>query len=147
MMEQLQGLTLEERKQEASRVASALYRQDPDWVTFFREILGISGVVRRLFPEREWMGEFEKTTEYTEIQLMLARLRQRSSTRGDSQEPIRVITVRLPRSLHETLQAEAYAHETSMNKLCITKLLRMVDGELAETQFNAADVTHERPNP
>ncbi|MHB8974008.1 MAG: toxin-antitoxin system HicB family antitoxin [Pirellulaceae bacterium] len=147
MMEQLQGTTLEERKLEASRVASALYRQDPDWVTFFREILGIGGMVRRLFPDRELMGEFEKTTEYAEIQLMLARLRQRSSTRGDSQEPMRVITVRLPRSLHETLQAEAYAHQTSMNKLCITKLLRVVDGELTEMQFNAPGGEQEPTNP
>ena len=147
MTEQLQSMTLEERKLEASRVASALYCQDPDWVTFFREILGIGGVVRRLFPEREWMGKFEKTTEYSEIQLMLARLRQRSSTRGDSQEPMRVITVRLPRSLHETLHAEACAHQTSMNKLCITKLLRVVDGELTEIQFSGPGGAQERTNP
>jgi predicted HicB family RNase H-like nuclease len=147
MMDQLQGATLEERRLEAYRVASALYRQDPDWVTFFREILGIGGAVRRLFPEREWMGEFEKTTECSEIQLMLARLRQRSSTRGDGQEPIRVITVRLPRSLHETLQAEACTHQMSMNKLCITKLLQIVDGELTEIQFNAPGDADEQTNP
>ena len=42
---------LADRKQEAYRIALALYQQNPDWVTFFREILGIGGVVRRLFPE------------------------------------------------------------------------------------------------
>ncbi len=61
MTEQLQGTTLDERRLEAYRVALALYRQDPDWVTFFREILGIGGVVRRLFRDREAMVEFEKS--------------------------------------------------------------------------------------
>ena len=75
------------------------------------------------FPSAKELTEFERTTEYAEIQLMLARLRQRTSTRVDNQEPTRVITVRMPQSLHEALQAEAHAHQTSMNKLCITKLL------------------------
>ncbi len=35
---------LSDRKQEAYRVALALYKQNPDWVTYFREILGIGGV-------------------------------------------------------------------------------------------------------
>ena len=147
MTEQLQGATVDERRMEAYRVALALYDQDPDWVTFFREILGIGGVVRRLFRDREAMVEFEKSTEYSEIQLMLARLRRRSNTRGDGQEPTRVITVRLPQSLHEALQAEAYAHETSMNKLCITKLLQVIDGELTEVPATHPGAKREPTNP
>ena len=56
MTQELHETTVEDRRQEAYRVAEALYRQDPDWVTFFREILGIGGVVRRLFPRprRTW---------------------------------------------------------------------------------------------
>ena len=130
MTHELHDMAVEDRKQEAYRVAGALYRQDPDWVTFFREILGIGGVVRRLFPEPEDLTEFERTIEYAEIQLMLARLRQRTSTRIEKPEPTRVITVRMPQSLHEALQAEAHAHQTSMNKLCITKLLQVIEGEL-----------------
>jgi hypothetical protein len=38
-----------------------------------------------------------------------------------------MITVRLPKSLHEALQAEAHVHRVSMNRLCITKLLQVVD--------------------
>ena len=100
-------------------------------MTFFREILGIGGVVRRLFPEDEALLEFEKTEEHAEIQSMLARLRQKSDNRGETPEPTRVITVRLPKSLHEALQAEAHLHQTSMNKLCISKLLQVIDDEFA----------------
>ena len=119
------------RKQEAYRIALALYQQKPDWVTFFREILGIGGVVRRLFSEDTELLEFESTEEHSEIQLMLARLRQ-NSNRGETQEPTRVITVRLPQSLHATLLAEAHLHQTSMNKLCISKLLRVIDNEFTD---------------
>jgi predicted HicB family RNase H-like nuclease len=130
MTEHLYQMTAEERRQEAFRVADALYRQAPDWVTYFREILGIGGVVRRLFSDRDDLVEFEKTEEYAEIQLMLARLRQRTSPTSQRPEPTRVITVRMPQSLHEALQAEAHAHQTSMNKLCIAKLLQVIDEEL-----------------
>ncbi len=47
----------------------------------------------------------------------------------EAQEPTRVITVRLPKSLHEALRVEAHEHRTSMNKLCISKLLQIIDGQ------------------
>ena len=47
----------------------------------------------------------------------------------ETAEPTRVITVRLPKSLHESLRDEAYEHRTSMNKLCISKLLQFIDGQ------------------
>lgn len=128
-----------DRKQEAFRVALALYEQNPHWVTFFREILGIGGVVRRLFPDDEKLLEFENMPEHAEIQSMLARLR-RKSNRGEKQEPTRVITVRLPQSLHEALQAQAHLHQTSMNKLCISKLLQVIDDEFTgQTRSRLAD--------
>jgi predicted HicB family RNase H-like nuclease len=51
----------------------------------------------------------------------------------DDKEPTRVITVRLPKSIHEALRAEAHSRQISMNKLCITKLLRTLD-QLAEAE-------------
>jgi predicted HicB family RNase H-like nuclease len=76
------------------------------------------------------LARFEQTREYGEIQQMVAKLRERASEPVDSREPTRVITVRLPKSLHESLRAEAHDRKTSMNKLCISKLLQMVDDEL-----------------
>ena len=135
---------LADRKQEAYRIALALYQQNPDWVTFFREILGIGGVVRRLFPDDKVLLEFENTEEHAEIQLMLARLRQKSN-RGETQEPTRVITVRLPQSLHEALQAEAHLHQTSMNKLCISKLLQVIEDEFTGKTRNRLETTQGMP--
>jgi predicted HicB family RNase H-like nuclease len=97
-----------DRGQEAYRVAGEMFRQEPDWVTFFREVLGVDGVVQQ----------------------MLARLRDKNDISSEGIEPTRVITVRMPKSLHESLRAEAHMRKTSMNKLCISKLLQMIDDEL-----------------
>ncbi|PHS03012.1 MAG: hypothetical protein COA78_19430 [Blastopirellula sp.] len=122
--------TVAEKKQEIVRIARELFRQSPDWVTFFREVLGAEGVVRRLFTAPEALDEFEKSSEYGEIQLMIAKLRERSNVQAESKEPTRVITVRLPKSLHESLRVEAHSRRTSMNKLCISKLLQVIDNSM-----------------
>ncbi|MCA9270254.1 MAG: toxin-antitoxin system HicB family antitoxin [Planctomycetales bacterium] len=118
------------REQEVYRVASELFRQNPDWVTFFREVLGVEGVIRRVFNTQEAVENFEQCAEYAEIQQMVAKLREKSGAAIDDKEPTRVITVRLPKSLHESLRAEAHQKRTSMNKLCISKLLQVIDDEL-----------------
>jgi predicted HicB family RNase H-like nuclease len=109
------------------RVAYDRYCQNPDWVSFFRDILGLSGLVRQCFVTRESMAAFERTDTYAEIQQMLTRLRERSADAPPLQEATKVITVRLPKSLHDALRAEAHDHHTSMNKLCISKLLQFID--------------------
>ena len=117
----------ENREAKVYRVASELYRQDPDWVTFFREVMGVEGIVRRVFTSPAELARFEQTREFQEIQQMVAKLRERASEPADAREPTRVITVRLPKSLHESLRTEAHERKTSMNKLCISKLLQIVD--------------------
>jgi predicted HicB family RNase H-like nuclease len=121
----------EDRKQTAQRIAAEMFSHTPDWITFFREVLGVDGLIRRLFANADDLAAFEKTAEYAEIQNMLARLRERTGAAADGKEPTRVITVRLPKSLHESLRAEAHDRNTSMNQLCISKLLMVIDAELA----------------
>lgn len=118
------------KRQEVCRVAAEMFRQNADWVTFFREVLGITGVARRVFSTPEEMEAFEKTGEYAELQGMVAKLRERSRNQSVSNEPTRVITVRLPKSLHESLKAESHQRRASMNQLCISKLLQVIDNDL-----------------
>jgi predicted HicB family RNase H-like nuclease len=120
---------MSEHGQDVYRVASELYGTGPDWVTFFREVLGVGGLIRRTHADPAALAAFEQSNDYQQIQQMLAKLRERPAP-TDPGEPTRVITVRLPQSLHESLQAEAYEKHTSMNKLCISKLLQVVDNEL-----------------
>ena len=118
------------RRQEVFRIADELYHQNPDWVTFFREVLGVEGAARRMFPTADEFLVFEQSEEYAEIQQMVAKLRENNRAQAQGSEPTRVITVRLPKSLHESLRTEAHERRTSMNKLCISKLLQVIDGNL-----------------
>ena len=124
----------EDRKHTAQRIANEMFHQQPDWITFFREVLGVDGLLRKLFASPEELAAFEKTPEYAEIQLLLARLRERTGAAADGKEPTRVITVRLPKSLHEALKTEAHDRKTSMNQLCISKLLQVIDAELVTVE-------------
>jgi predicted HicB family RNase H-like nuclease len=135
-MDTVQQLTIEERRTQAHRKAAETFRRSPDWVTFYREILGVDGVIDSLFPTFDKRSDFEKSEEFAKIQQMLARLREKSRGQKQPDEPTRVITVRLPQSLHEALRHEAHNHKTSMNKLCISKLLQVVEDDLIPSDFH-----------
>ena len=110
-----------DQHEEIKQTAEALYLTGPDWITFFREILGHHGLIRRTCQTPEALAAFEQTETYRQIQLMLTELRKRNILVDDPDEPTRMITVRIPKSLHETLRNEAYERHTSINKLCISK--------------------------
>ena len=63
----------------------------------------------------------------------------------DPSEPPQVITIRLPRCLHDALRVEAHEHRTSMNKLCISKLLQLIDAEMVPGEtFGAPEADAEK---
>ncbi len=120
----------QEKYQEVLEVAETLYRQNPDWVTFFREILGVEGAVRKAFPTFDELTAFEQSPQFDKIQKLVVRLREKRSNVDVETEPTRVITVRLPKSMHEYLRTEAHDLRTSMNKLCISKLLQVIGEDM-----------------
>jgi predicted HicB family RNase H-like nuclease len=134
-----------EKYQQILQFARGLYDQGPDWVTFFRELLGVDGLVRRTFTRIDDLSAFEKTAEYEQIQKWLVKLREQRPTADLESEPTRVITVRLPKSMHEYLRTEAHDLRTSMNKLCISKLLQVIEQDLIPTE-RAGSTTHRKPS-
>lgn len=118
------------RRQDAVQVATDLYRVNPDWAIFYREILGVDGVVRKLFSTPKEYRKFQSSAEYAKIQLMLSQLRNSLPGSGVDKEPLKMITVRLPESLHASIREEAERMETSVNRLCITKLLQAISDDL-----------------
>ena len=109
------------------QIAERLYAMDPEWVVFFREVLGVDGVVRRTFDEPESLIRFECSPQYARIREMLDALRSRQQEKSPERESQRVVTVRMPRSLHETLKNEAGLLRVSVNTLCISKLMKLLD--------------------
>jgi hypothetical protein len=119
-----------DKYQEVLQAAENCYRQNPDWVTFFREVLGVEGAVRRTFPTFDELTAFEQSDQYGKIQKLLVKLREKRPSADADNEPTRVITVRLPKSMHESLRTEAHDLRTSMNKLCISKLLQVIGEDM-----------------
>ena len=106
---------------EIKHAVEKLFATKPDWMKFYREVMGLHGLIRQAFPSLEAMAEFEQTDTYREIHRMLTELRKHHPPK-ELAEDTKVITVRIPQSLHEALRIEAYEHHTTMNKLCISKL-------------------------
>ena len=109
------------------QVAERLYGMDPEWVVFFREVLGVDGIVRLTFSDAEGLARFECSPQYARIRVMLDALRSRHLDQPSERETQRVVTVRMPRSLHETLKNEAGLMRVSVNTLCISKLMKLLD--------------------
>ena len=40
---------MNEQRQDVFRIADEIFRQRPSWVTFFREVLGVDGIVRQVY--------------------------------------------------------------------------------------------------
>ena len=137
----------QEKYQEVLEVAETLYRQNPDWVTFFREVLGVEGTVRKAFPTFDELTAFEQSPQFDKIQKLLVRLREKRSNVDVETEPTRVITVRLPKSMHEYLRTEAHDLRTSMNKLCISKLLQVIEQDLIPAERSGGTPNRTKPIP
>jgi predicted HicB family RNase H-like nuclease len=133
-----------DKYQEVLEVAEGRYRQSADWVTFFREVLGVEGTVRKAFPTFDELAAFEKSEQYEKIQKLLVKLREKRPSADADSEPTRVITVRLPKSMHESLRTEAHDLRTSMNKLCISKLLQVIGEEMIPNERSGGG---ESPRP
>ncbi len=126
------------RSRQVLAAAEQLVEGDVDWATFFRKILGEQGVARRAFPNPQSLELFKKTAAYRHIQEILVKLRFDSEVKSKRHqrrrqkvsEPTHMITVRLPASVHQALLAEADDMRTSMNQLCISKLLQLIESDL-----------------
>lgn len=112
------------RCQQVLQLAEEAFAKTGSWVVFFREVLGTHGVVSRLFPSSSERREFTQSEHYATLQEMLAAIRSQDQSKSDAAEPERMITIRIPRSLHEALQEEAKECNLSINKLAISKLLQ-----------------------
>ena len=107
--------------------AADLFGLAPTWTAFYREVLGAEGLMRKAVEAGEEMAAFECSAEHAQLLEMLTALRSRDLPENDPFEQQRMITVRIPKSLHDSICAEANALSVSVNKLCISRLLQKVD--------------------
>ena len=121
------GASLENRIDQARESSLEAFAKTGSWVVYFREILGRDGVCRKLFPSEPERRYFETTEVFAEMQEIIAAMRSQGIEKSDAAEPEKMITIRLPLSVHESLVRESGENNLSVNKLCISKLLQSID--------------------
>jgi hypothetical protein len=115
---------------QAFDLANDLFGHAPTWVCFYRELMASGGIIHRLFANADDFGAFLRTEQHHQIQLMLTALRSRDLPENDPNDPQRMITVRLPKSLHEAMCDEAEKLNISVNRLCISRMLQLLDPKM-----------------
>ena len=133
------------RGAEILRLANEAFAQTGSWVVFYREMMGVGGVVDQVFPDPADRRSFETSPEFRELLEMLTSLRSVDQSKVNAYEPSRVITIRMPRSLHNSIVREAAELELSINKFCLTKLLQPAAKRF--TPEESGKVRGRRPGP
>jgi hypothetical protein len=100
-------------------------RQVADWVELHNALFGISGKATVMLPTESERTAFSRTPEAKQIFALFDGLP--SPPVKDFEETLvtanGAISVRLPRSVHAALLAEAKAEGVSLNQLCLSKLV------------------------
>lgn len=119
--------------------AEELIQSGYTWAEFFRSVFGPDGLVFRYFNTPEMRERFRMSDEYRRLAGWLKNLhRSGNGERRNESENVRVVTVRMPSSLHSYLIQEAHRRNTSLNQLCIGELLPKSELLSAETETPAA---------
>ncbi len=122
--------SFEEKCARVVSTAAELFGVAPTWTAFYREVLGEKGIVRTIFTESDELESYECSEQHSQIFEMLTTLRSRDLPENDPTELQRMITIRLPMSLHNAICDEANELEVSVNKLCISRMLQPLDSRM-----------------
>ena len=98
-----------------------------NWIEFYNSIFGIGGKCSELFTTEKERVAFAKSPAYGEIMELLDACRKEH---GDPSRELAnltakangALTVRVPKTIHAALLAEAQAEGVSLNQLCLSKL-------------------------
>ncbi|ETX06896.1 toxin-antitoxin system HicB family antitoxin [Candidatus Entotheonella palauensis] len=99
-----------------------------NWVEANNALFGPGGQITTLFPTREDRIAFSQTDAYKTISKRLESLpkpplQSETSPLRSPDDVNGAILLRLPKSLHAALFAEAEAEGVSLNQLCLSKLM------------------------
>lgn len=109
--------------------AKELYSKTDTWSDFSNALFDpFDGEIVRVFPLQRERDVFQKTEEYRLIrELLRNKMNETGLVHGATPKKSGKFVVRLPRSLHSALEAEAEAEGTSLNQLVVTKLAVQLD--------------------
>jgi hypothetical protein len=105
--------------------AQSRAKEVADWLELHFALFSVDGKATELFPTEAERSAFLRTAEYKRILALMDTLPK--PKKGEMRELVSsangAISVRLPRSVHAALLAEAKAEGVSLNQLCVAKLV------------------------
>ncbi|HVA50139.1 MAG TPA: toxin-antitoxin system HicB family antitoxin [Pirellulales bacterium] len=119
--------SVEVRAAEGLRFAKDLAGKGLDWLTIENALFGIGGKLTQLFPDVRERAALAGSRAYKELCELLDQERDEDGDPpGELADRLSTASgqtiVRMPRSLHAALLAEAEAEGVSLNQLCVSKL-------------------------
>jgi hypothetical protein len=113
------------KAREVLEYAEAKAQGAADWLEVHFALFGVDGKATELFPTQADRAAFLRTDEYKRLLALLDTLPRpkRNEIREIVSTANGAISVRLPRSVHAALLAEAKAEGVSLNQLCVAKLV------------------------
>jgi HicB family len=119
------GKTITAKSKEVLEFAQGRAKESADWLELHFALFGVGGKADELFPTETERTAFCRTAEYKQILALMDTLPRPANkeTRELVSSANGAISVRLPRSVHAALLAEAKAEGVSLNQLCVSKLV------------------------
>jgi hypothetical protein len=99
--------------------------QAKDWLDLHSALFGVGGKASELFTTEAERTAFARTREFKRVGALMDSLPRpaKDEVRELVSSANGAISVRLPRSVHAALLAEAKAEGVSLNQLCVAKLV------------------------
>jgi hypothetical protein len=111
------------KAQEALAIAREVAAVTTDSQEFWNALFGITGRLTEMHATRPAREQFARTPEHAEIMAMLERLQAEEENEPEPPPDAKGrFVLRLPKSMHAALTAEAKAEGVSLNQLCVAKL-------------------------
>jgi hypothetical protein len=113
------------RARQVLEFAEAKAKEATDWLELHFALFGVNGKATELFPTAANRSAFLRTDEYKRLLALMDTLPRpkNNEIREVVSSANGAISVRLPRSVHAALLAEAKAEGVSLNQLCVAKLV------------------------
>ncbi len=118
----VQPQSLIAKEVELVRFAEKMRPKCADWMELHNAIFGIGGKAGELFRSQAERSAFSESSAYKRIQKLIRELPPPSGMSAQTKNAKGAILVRLPKSVHAALLAEADEEGVSLNQLCLAKL-------------------------
>ena len=113
---------IKEKAQLLLNFADEQIRNGKSGPELFLTIFGIHGKARKVFSSKKDWQAFEQTDEIDEIHRRIEGTSDDGSPSSNANGHL-ALTLRLPKSVHAALLAEAAAEGVSLDQLCLSKLV------------------------